>query len=62
MPEDEGLTIRAAFVAGDETYGGRELRRGIRQRGMGYVMTVISPPPPSRRNASKTPAQTWSPG
>ena len=29
--------IRAAFVAGDEVYGGRELRRGIRQRGMGYV-------------------------
>ena len=27
--------IRAAFVAGDEVYGGRELRRGIRQRGMG---------------------------
>jgi SRSO17 transposase len=28
------LGIRAAFVAGDEVYGGRELRRGIRQRGM----------------------------
>jgi SRSO17 transposase len=28
--------IRAAFVAGDEVYGGR----GIRQRGMGYVMAV----------------------
>jgi DDE superfamily endonuclease len=25
--------IRAAFVAGDEVYGGRQLRRGIRQRG-----------------------------
>jgi SRSO17 transposase len=25
--------IRAAFVAGDEVYGGRELRRSIRQRG-----------------------------
>jgi SRSO17 transposase len=35
-----GLGIRAAFVAGDEVYGGRELRRGIRQRGMGYVMAV----------------------
>src|SRR6266550_1556053 len=34
------LGIRAAFVAGDEVYGGRELRRGIRQRGMGYVMAV----------------------
>jgi SRSO17 transposase len=32
--------IRAAFVAGDEVYGGRQLRRGIRQRGMGYVMAV----------------------
>ncbi len=32
----------AAFVAGDEVYGGRELRRGIRQRGMGYVMAVRS--------------------
>jgi SRSO17 transposase len=34
------LGIRAAFVAGDEVYGGRELRRGIRQRGMGYVLAV----------------------
>jgi len=32
--------IRAAFVAGDEVYGGRQLRRGIRQRGMGYVTAV----------------------
>ena len=32
--------IRAAFVAGDEVYGGRELRRSIRQREMGYVMAV----------------------
>src|SRR5438552_2181085 len=34
------LGIRAAFVAGDEVYGGRELRRGIRRRAMGYVMAV----------------------
>src|SRR5512142_3147622 len=34
------LGIRAAFVAGDEVYGGRQLRRGIRQRGMSYVMAV----------------------
>src|SRR5207244_5961166 len=34
------LGIRAAFVAGDEVYGGRELRRGIRQRGMGHVLAV----------------------
>jgi len=32
--------VRAPFVAGDEVYGGRELRRGIRQREMGYVMAV----------------------
>ena len=32
--------IRAAFVAGDEVYGGRELRRSIRRRGMGYVLAV----------------------
>jgi SRSO17 transposase len=35
-----GLGIRAAFVAGDEVYGGRQLRRSIRQRAMGYVMAV----------------------
>jgi SRSO17 transposase len=34
------LGIRAAFVTGDEVYGGRELRRGIRQRQMGYVLAV----------------------
>jgi SRSO17 transposase len=32
--------IRAASVAGDEVYGGRQLRRGIRERAMGYVMAV----------------------
>ena len=40
--------IRAAFVAGDEVYGGRQPRRGIRQRGMGYVIeaapTTLLPP------------------
>jgi SRSO17 transposase len=34
------LGIRAAFVAGDEVYSGRELRRSIRQRKMGYVLAV----------------------
>jgi SRSO17 transposase len=34
------LGIRAAFVAGDEVYGGRQLRRSIRERGMGYVLAV----------------------
>src|SRR5260370_28918852 len=32
--------IRAAFVAGDEMYSGRQLRRSIRQREMGYVLAV----------------------
>jgi SRSO17 transposase len=32
--------VRAPFAAGDEVYGGRELRRGVRQREMGYVMAV----------------------
>jgi SRSO17 transposase len=32
--------VRAAFVVGDEVYGGRQLRRSVRQRGMGYVMAV----------------------
>ncbi len=34
------LGVRAAFVAGDEVYGGRELRRSIREHGMGYVLAV----------------------
>ncbi|NKZ09094.1 IS701 family transposase [Actinomadura latina] len=32
--------IGAAFVAGDEVYGGRDLRRTVRGLGMGYVMAV----------------------
>jgi SRSO17 transposase len=36
----QSLGIGAAFVAGDEVYGGRQLRRSIRERGMGYVMAV----------------------
>ena len=36
----QSLGIHAAFAAGDEVYGGRELRRSIRQRGMSYVMAV----------------------
>jgi DDE superfamily endonuclease len=35
-----GPGIRAAFVAGDEVYRGRQLRRSIRQRQMGYVLAV----------------------
>ena len=37
---DQG--IRAAFVAGDEVYGGRDLRKSIRARGTGYVLAVRS--------------------
>ena len=32
--------IRAAFAAGDEVYSGRQLRRAIRSRGLGYVLAV----------------------
>jgi hypothetical protein len=41
---------------GDEVYGGRQLRRGIRQRAMGYVMAV-------RANHAVTtgPAAPWPP-
>jgi SRSO17 transposase len=34
------LWIRAAFVAGDDAYGRRELRGGIRRREVAYVMAV----------------------
>ena len=34
--------IRAGFVAGDEVYGGLDLRRSIRERGTGYVLAVRS--------------------
>jgi SRSO17 transposase len=36
------LGIRAGFVAGDEVYGGRDLRQSIRERGTGYVLAVRS--------------------
>lgn len=32
--------IRASFVAGDEVYGGRDLRLAIHALGMGYVLAV----------------------
>jgi SRSO17 transposase len=37
---DQG--IRAGFVAGDEVYGGLDLRRGIREHSAGYVLAVRS--------------------
>jgi SRSO17 transposase len=36
------LGIRAAFGAGDEVYGGLDLRKSIRGRGTGYVLAVRS--------------------
>ena len=33
---------RAGFIAGDEVYGGLDLRRSIRERGTGYVLAVRS--------------------
>jgi SRSO17 transposase len=37
---DQG--IRAGFIAGDEVYGGLDLRRSIREYGAGYVLAVRS--------------------
>ena len=37
---DQGT--RAAFVAGDEVYGGLDLRKSIREHGAGYVLAVRS--------------------
>jgi SRSO17 transposase len=34
--------IRAGFTAGDEVYGGLDLRKSIRERGTGNVMAVRS--------------------
>jgi SRSO17 transposase len=58
--------IRAAFVAGDEVYGGLDLRRGIRGRGTGYVLAVRSnytvALPSGRRVTVKTAASLVKPG
>jgi DDE superfamily endonuclease len=52
----QSLGIRAAFVAGDEVYGGRELRRGIRQRGMrGQLRSWDDPSPPTLRQMRMRP-------
>jgi SRSO17 transposase len=55
---DQG--IRAAFIAGDEVYGGLDLRKGIRERGAGYVLAVRSnygvTLPSGRRVTAKTAA------
>jgi SRSO17 transposase len=58
--------IRAGFVAGDEVYGGLELRKSIRERGTGYVMAVRSncmvTLPSARRLTVKTAASLVKPG
>ena len=58
--------IRAAFVAGDEVYGGLDLRKSIRERGTGYVMAVRSnymvTLPSGRRLTVKTAASLVKPG
>ena len=60
---DEG--IRAAFTAGDEVHGGLDLRKGIRQRGTGYVLAVRSSDrvtlPSGRRVTVKTAASLVKP-
>jgi SRSO17 transposase len=57
--------IRACFIAGDEVYGGLDLRRSIRERGTGYVLAVRSNHPvamPSgRRLTVKTAAELVKP-
>ena len=42
LKQAHGRGIRASFVAGDEVYGGCELRTSIRELGCGYVMAVRS--------------------
>jgi SRSO17 transposase len=58
--------IRAVFVAGDEVYGGLDLRRSIRERGTGYVLAVRSnytvALPSGRRATVKTAAGLVKPG
>jgi SRSO17 transposase len=58
--------IRAGFVAGDEVYGGLDLRKSIRERGTGYVLAVRSnytvTLPSGRRATVKTAASLVKPG
>lgn len=60
------LGIRAGFVVGDEVYGGRDLREGIRERGTGYVLAVRSnyavTLPSGRRVTVKNAAKLVKPG
>ena len=58
--------IRAGFVAGDEVYGGLDLRKSIRERGTGYVLAVRSnymvTLPSGRRLTVKNAASLVKPG
>jgi SRSO17 transposase len=58
--------IRAGFIAGDEVYGGLDLRTSIRGRGTGYVLAVRSNHavtlPPGRRLTVRTAASLVKPG
>jgi SRSO17 transposase len=58
--------IRPGFIAGDEVYGGLELRKSIRERGTGYVMAIRSTYtvtlPSGRRLTVKTAASLVKPG
>ncbi len=58
--------IRAGFTVGDEVYGGLDLRKGIRERGAGYVMDVrsnyMATLPSGRRLTVKTAASLVKPG
>lgn len=58
--------IRAGFIAGDEVYGGLDLRRSIRERGAGYVLAVRSSHavtlPSGRRLTVKTARNLVKPG
>jgi SRSO17 transposase len=58
--------IHAGFIAGDEVYGGLDLRTGIRERGTGYVLAVRSNYtvmlPSGRRLTAKNAAGLVKPG
>jgi SRSO17 transposase len=66
LQDAHDLGIRAGFVAGDEVYGGRGLRGGIRERGLGYVLAVRSNYPvalsPGLATTVKTAAGLVKPG
>jgi SRSO17 transposase len=54
LQDAHDLGIRAGFVAGDEVYGGRGLRGGVRERGLGYVLAVRSNYPVGFPSGQKT--------